>query len=220
MKLRYKSDAPRRPPRIIIIGPPGSGRTTQCEALASTFGLVKVSMRDLLKKELHENAENAAIIAKCIDSGEPIPDRIMNNLVENRLKQSDCRVNGWVMEGFPENEAQVNLLKALRIKASTVFLLEQSEDESVRRLQNRKLDPETGIRYNMEINPPSDENIMNRLIDAQEDKYNVIKNRFNEWEKNVAKLEEHFKMVLNVQQSDRAIDQMTQSLCEAIQDPL
>jgi guanylate kinase len=58
----------------------------------------------------------------------------------------------------------------------------------------------------MEINPPSDENIMNRLIDAQEDKYNVIKNRFNEWEKNVPKLEETYKMILNVQQSDKAID--------------
>jgi guanylate kinase len=58
----------------------------------------------------------------------------------------------------------------------------------------------------MEINPPSDEAIMNRLIDAQEDKYNVIKNRFNEWEKNVPKLEEAFKMILSVQQSDKAID--------------
>ena len=72
----------------------------------------------------------------------------------------------------------------------------------------------------MEINPPNDENIVNRLIDAQEDKYNVIKNKFNEWEKNVPKLEEHYKMILNVQQSDKAIDQMTQQLCEAIQDPL
>jgi len=103
----------------------------------------------------------------------------------------------------------MNLLKAIRIKPSTVFLLEQNEEESVRRLQNRKLDPETGIRYNMEINPPSDETVMNRLIDAQEDKYNVIKNRFNEWEKNVSKLEENFKMILNVQQSDKAIDIMT-----------
>lgn len=166
MKLRYKSDAPRRPPRIIILGPPGSGRTTQCQALASTFGLVNVSVRDLLKKELSENPDNGSTIAKCIDSGETIPDQIVNNLIDNRLKQSDCRVNGWVMEGFPENESQINLLQAIRIKPSTVFLFEQTEEESVRRLQNRKLDPESGIRYNMEINPPSDEAIMNRLIDA------------------------------------------------------
>lgn len=82
------------------------------------------------------------------------------------------------MEGFPENETQINMLKQIRVKPSTVFLFEQTEEESVRRLSNRKLDPKTGIRYNMEINPPSDEDIMNRLIDPQEDKYNVIKNRF------------------------------------------
>jgi len=45
------------------MGPPGSGRTTQCEALAQTFGIVKVSVRDLLKKELSENPENGAVIA-------------------------------------------------------------------------------------------------------------------------------------------------------------
>ena len=61
--MRYKSDAPRRPPRIIILGPPGSGRTTQCEALAYTFGLVKVSVRDLLKKEVQENPDNGTVIA-------------------------------------------------------------------------------------------------------------------------------------------------------------
>ena len=124
MKLRYKSDAPRRPPKIVILGPPGSGRTTQCEALAQTFGLVKVSIKDLLKRELTENPANAATIAKCIDSGDQVPDAIVNSLVENRLKQSDCKVNGWVMEGFPENETQINMLKQIRVKPSTVFLFE------------------------------------------------------------------------------------------------
>lgn len=85
---------------------------------------MKVSVRDLLKKELNENPENGAKIAKCIDSGETIPDSIVNNLIDNRLKQSDCRVNGWVMEGFPENDSQINLLSAIRIKPSTVFLFE------------------------------------------------------------------------------------------------
>jgi len=38
-------------------------------------------------------------------SGERIPDDIILRLVDNRLKKSDCRVNGWVLDGFPENEA-------------------------------------------------------------------------------------------------------------------
>jgi len=54
----------------------------------------------------------------------------------------------------------------MRIKPSTVFLFEQSEEESIRRLSNRKMDPSTGISYNLEINPPSDEATTNRLIEA------------------------------------------------------
>lgn len=49
LRLRYKSDAPRRPPRVILLGPPGSSRSTQSEILADTFGLVNVSPMDLLK---------------------------------------------------------------------------------------------------------------------------------------------------------------------------
>ena len=52
------------------------------------------------------------------------------------------------MEGFPENEAQINLLNAIRIKPTLVFLFEQTEEETKRRLTQRKVDPETGILYN------------------------------------------------------------------------
>lgn len=145
LKLRYKNDAPRRPPKIVIQGPPGCGRTTQCEQVAAQFGLVKVSVRDLLKAELRDNPDNGKIISRCIDSGDSIPDEIINSLVEARLKQSDCKVNGWVMEGFPESEPQINLLKAMRIRPSAVFIYEQPEEESIRRLANRRMDPVTGI---------------------------------------------------------------------------
>ncbi len=125
-----------------------------------------MSVRELLKTELKSNPESGQIITKCIDNGDSIPDVIINPLVENRLKQSDCKVNGWVLEGFPETESQINLIKAMRIKPSAVFLFEQSEEESVRRLANRRMDPLTGISYNLDVNPPSDETTLNRLIEA------------------------------------------------------
>lgn len=69
-----------------------------------------------------------------------------------------------MLEGFPYSRAQVNMLKAMRIKPSHVFMLDQSEEESVRRLGNRRIDPQTGAVYNLEVNPPSDEQTSNRLI--------------------------------------------------------
>lgn len=105
LQLRYKNNAPRRPPRIVILGPPGSGRSSQCQAVAETFGLVPISVQELLKQEIQKNPENGKVIQKCLDSGECVPDGVINGLIENRLKQSDCRVNGWVMDGFPETES-------------------------------------------------------------------------------------------------------------------
>lgn len=169
LAIRFKSNAPKRPPRVIVVGPPGAGRSTQAKILADTFGLVHISTKALLKNEIKNNPEIGKIISQCIDTGEIVPDNITNPLIERRLKQSDCKVNGWVMEGFPYSRSQVNLLKAMKIKPSLVFIFEQNEEESVRRLSNKRIDPHTGTVYNLEVSPPSDEATSNRLVEQAED---------------------------------------------------
>ena len=63
LRIRYKSDAPRRPPRVILLGPPGSGRSTQAKILSSRFGLVHVCTRSLIKEEIVRKPELAQVIA-------------------------------------------------------------------------------------------------------------------------------------------------------------
>lgn len=63
LKLRYKNNSPRRPPRIVIVGPPGSGRETQSRLLAKQFGMVHVSVRDILKAEMKNNPEVGKVVA-------------------------------------------------------------------------------------------------------------------------------------------------------------
>ena len=55
LNLRSRDDAPRRPPRVMLIGPPGSGRSTQAQMVADSFGLVCVSPQKLLKAEAEKN---------------------------------------------------------------------------------------------------------------------------------------------------------------------
>lgn len=57
LRIRYRSNAPRRPPRVILLGPPGSGRSTQAETIAKRYGLVHVCTRSLLKSEIARNPE-------------------------------------------------------------------------------------------------------------------------------------------------------------------
>lgn len=86
LNLRFRENAPRRPPRIVLVGPPGSGRNTQSKAIAQAFGLVHVSARALLKNEIKRSPEVGKIISQCMDSGELVPDNILNPLIEKRLK--------------------------------------------------------------------------------------------------------------------------------------
>jgi adenylate kinase len=143
--------------------------------------LVHVCTRSLLKNEISRNPDTAKLIANCLDNGDLVPDQIVLSLVEQRLKQSDCRVNGWILDGFPQTDAQINLLKSLKIRPSLVCLFEQPEEESVRRLSQRRVDSQTGIYYNLDINPPKEESVASRLVELHEDKESVVRHRFAIW---------------------------------------
>jgi adenylate kinase len=209
LRLRYKSDAPRRPPRVIILGPPGSGRSTQSKILADTFGMVNVSPIELLKAESERTPGIKLKVRESLEKGEPIPDEIILRLVDARLRQSDCRVNGWVLDGFPENEAQVNLLRAMRIKPSLVVIFEQPVEESVRRLMNKRIDPVTGNTYNTEVNPPKSEILNSRLVQQKEDSEANVRKRYVAWNSNISNLEEAYKNVLLSCPSDKMIESVT-----------
>ena len=124
LQLRCNDHAPRRPPRILVVGPPGSGRYTQAKLIAENFGVVFISIRDILHREIQSDPDLGKVISDCLERGDPVPDNIINFQVEKRLKQSDCKVNGWVLEGFPYTRPQMNMLKALRIRPSHTFVFE------------------------------------------------------------------------------------------------
>jgi len=85
------------------------------------------------------------------------------------------------LDGFPQTEAQINLLKSLKVRPSLVCMFEQPETESIRRLQARRIDPETGNLFNLEIAPPSNDKVTSRLSAMAEDKEDVIRARMNHW---------------------------------------
>lgn len=181
LNLRFRENAPRRPPRILLVGPPGSGRNTQSKAVAACFGLVHISARALLKNEIKRSPDVGKVISQCLDTGEVVPDNIINPLIERRMKQSDCKVNGWIMEGFPYSRSQINLLKALKIKPSLVIIFNADEETCVRHRTNVRIDPQTGTEYNILDNPPSDEATNNRLIPLAQNNEDIIRKQCKAW---------------------------------------
>lgn len=108
VSLKFSETSPRRPPNIVILGPPGSGRTTQARLVADQYGLVCVSVRDLIAAQGKKSPELGQIIKRAVISGQMLPDNLLNNLVSERISQPDCQVNGWVLEGYPMSVSQCN----------------------------------------------------------------------------------------------------------------
>ncbi len=151
-----------------------------------------------------------------MNEGKMIPESMITPLIVQRLQEPDCLANGWVLDGFPQNEAQINLIKSLKIKPSHVFLLDQIEAVSLRRLQARRMDPESGRMYNIKEFPPSDEAVLKRLIELPEDNEAILKARITHWNNNLYLIEEEFGDQITTIPADQSVQEVTKSIAEII----
>ena len=86
LRIRHRNNAPRRPPRVILIGPPGSGRSTQAQLIADAFGLVNVSPQKILKAEAERNPPIKIKLQEAAEKGQAVPDEIILRLVDARIR--------------------------------------------------------------------------------------------------------------------------------------
>lgn len=192
--MKGRSSAPRRPPKVILLGPPGSGRSSQAQNLAVRYGLTLVSTSQLLRDQINRKSEIGKNIAAIMSTGDMIPDFIITELVRNRLQETDCKMNGWVLDGFPKTIEQVRSLKEFKIHPSHVFFLESSDALVYERIEQRRLDPITGKFYSIS-NVPEDDILRERLITLEEDSHESARKRLQNYKENSTKLHAEFAKV-------------------------
>lgn len=220
--ITIKRMSPDRRQRIIVIGAPGSGRSTQASILAKQFGLVHISTSNLLKNEIRLKTERGKRIKDCFAHSKLVPDEIICSLVEARIKQSDCKLNGWVLDGFPKTIQQITVLKAMKIKPTRVIMLQCDKQICADRILKRSIDTVTGKTYNMIDEIPKEPEILNRLVpyfsEMTEDK---VSKRWDIWNQFQVKVEESYQeYVLKFNTEEYTADQVSSQICEFIQNPI
>jgi adenylate kinase len=142
-------------------------------------------------------------------------------IVQKRLTRSDCRLNGYILDGFPSSIAQINLLKSLNIKPSMVVLLECDEDKCLSRIKERRYDPQTGRIIDRTLDQDIDEDMYDRIIKLDEDNEDAIINRRKKWDEFINIAESAYNQcLLTVNTGDLSIEEITNNICEAIVNPM
>ena len=142
--------------RLIFLGPPGAGKGTQAKALAYHWNIPHISTGDILRQAMKEQTPLGILAQSYVNKGELVPDHLVQDLVQDRLSQSDTK-SGWILDGFPRTVNQAvfleKLLQKLDQHGEQVVNLEVPDDVVVARLleRGRKDDTEEVIRTRLDV---------------------------------------------------------------------
>ncbi|QQQ64261.1 adenylate kinase [Paenarthrobacter ureafaciens] len=146
--------------RLIIMGPPGSGKGTQAEHIARHFSVPAISTGDLFRAHVRDGTSLGAEAGRYMDRGEFVPDHVTTAMLSQRLEDDDAGA-GFLLDGYPRTVAQVESLDALlgaRHQAlEAVLALTVSDDELMERMllrardQGRSDDTGPVIRRRLEL---------------------------------------------------------------------
>jgi len=146
--------------RLLIVGPPGSGKGTQSARIAEAFGVPAISTGDIFRANIADGTPLGRRVKAIVDAGDYVPDSLTNDLVADRLAQPDAE-RGFLLDGYPRTEEQVRFLDGMLARQGerldAVIRLVADEDEVVRRLRKRAIelgrsdDTEEAIRHRQEV---------------------------------------------------------------------
>jgi adenylate kinase len=152
---------------LILLGGPGAGKGTQAKKLIDKYQIPQISTGDILRAAVKEGTPMGKKAKEFMDAGKLVPDEVVIGIVEDRLKQPDCK-KGFILDGFPRTVPQAEALdKALAnmgSKIDHVVSIDVDEEELVTRLTGRRTckNPACGQMYHIKFTPPKKEGVCDK----------------------------------------------------------
>lgn len=142
--------------RLVLLGPPGSGKGTQAALLSEGLGVPAISTGDMLREAVAEGSELGRRVESVMAAGELVGDELMAELVRERLAKEDA-AEGFLLDGYPRTASQVKtldeILEAGSVSLDHVLFVDAPADVLVERVLARRRadDTEKVIRERLRI---------------------------------------------------------------------
>jgi adenylate kinase len=185
--------------RLVLVGPPGAGKGTQAEFIASTLSVPKISTGDIFRANVSQGTPLGQEAKRYMDSGGLVPDEVTINMVRDRLTEPDA-ADGFLLDGFPRTVPQAVALDKMLADAGTaldlVLELIVEADEVIRRLSGRRNCHGCNKVWHVEFDPPTREGVCDRcggqLYQRDDDKPETVAERLRVYERDTSPLIDYY----------------------------
>ncbi|MCS7017226.1 MAG: adenylate kinase [Gemmatales bacterium] len=170
--------------RLVLLGPPGSGKGTQAHLLQERCGLAHISTGDILRQAVRQNTPLGQVARPYMEQGRYVPDDVVNGVIAERFRRAD-RPERFVLDGYPRTRPQAEALDAVLhevgLPLHRVVLLTVPDEELVQRISGRRSCPKCGAVYHLPRHPPQRENQCDRcgapLVQRADDREEAVRER-------------------------------------------
>ena len=166
--------------KLVLLGPPGAGKGTQATFICQKYGIPQISTGDMLRAAVKAGTALGIEAKKIMDSGGLVSDKLIIDLVKERIAQPDC-ATGFLFDGFPRTLPQADAMKAAGVKLDYVLEIDVPPEDIIERMSGRRSHAPSGRTYHVKFNPPKvagiDDVTGEALIQREDDKEETVKKR-------------------------------------------
>jgi len=181
--------------RIVLVGPPGAGKGTQAQFIASHLSIPKISTGEIFRTNVSHGTELGQEARAYMERGDLVPDSVTIAMVRDRLAEGDA-ADGFLLDGFPRtlHQAKVldEMLDDMGARLDVVLELVVDDDEVVRRLSGRRTCRVCGRVWHLDFDPPTLESVCDQcggeLFQRDDDREETIRHRLEVYGEQTAPL--------------------------------
>lgn len=181
--------------KLILFGPPGSGKGTYASILERRLGIPKINTGDIFREIIKRKSKLSRKVASYVLSGKLVPDEITVQVLKERIVKKDCK-DGFILDGYPRTIKQAEELEKIS-KIDAVINLVVPMEVIVKRLSGRLICPKCNAIYHKIFLKPKEDEICDKckvkLIQREDDKPRVIRERLEVYKKQSKPLIKYYK---------------------------
>ena len=206
--------------RYVFLGPPGSGKGTQAQALAQALQVPHISTGEMFRAAVAVQGELGKRIDGLLKAGQLVPDNVTNELIAERLQQPGA-TSGFILDGYPRSLVQAEFLSQLA-PDTQALLIDLPDAEAVRRIAGRRTCLKCGAVYHLNYQPPPQTGVCDKCGSALEQRNDqteaVVKERLLIYHQQTEPLVEYYRQrgVLVTVDGSPAIPEVTARIRAAL----